>query len=58
MARDETGALITWWCILVYICSARRISIEINSKTTDFKKKSIGQNANNTRIYPQTPLTL
>ncbi len=33
-------------CILIYSCSARRISFEMKLKTIDFKRNSVGQNTN------------
>ena len=52
-SRPETRALI-WGGggggrgggIFIYSCSARLISFEMNLKTTNFKKKFVGQNAN------------
>ena len=48
--RAETRTLIRG-CIFTYSCSARRISFEMNLKTTDFKRNSSGR----TRIYEYPP---
>ena len=45
--RAVARALIGGGCIFIYSCYARRISFEINLKTTDFKRNPSGI----TRIY-------